>query len=185
MRKIVAHTILTLDGAAHFDAVADIIGELRGTPEVLDPFFTRCAQEDAMLLGRVTYEEWAQDWPTSDFAAFADHINSVEKYVASTTLTEAPWGDFPPATVLTGDLTSAVAELKVRDGANIGIHGSPTLTEHLLHAGLVDELRLEIYPVVAGSGARLFGGDQPSLRLRLIDARTTSNGVLIASYGRS
>jgi len=73
----------------------------------------------------------------------------------------------------------------VRDGANVGIHGSPTLIEHLLHAGLVDELRLEIYPIVAGAGARLFDGDQPSLRLRLIDTRTTLNGYLIASHRRS
>ena len=183
MRKLVSHVIVTLDGAANFDAVVETIGELRDTPEVLDLFLSRCAQEDAMLLGRVTYQEWADYWPTSDFKSYADHINSVPKYVASSTLEAAPWGAHEPATVMNGDLFEAVRALKEQPGGNIGVHGSPTLTESLLQADLVDELRLEIYPVVAGTGERLFHPAPRSKRLRLLDTMATSNGVLIASYG--
>jgi len=83
VRKVVSHTILTLDGVAVFDAVADTIVELRNTEEVLDDFFGKVADEDAMLLGRVTYEEWAGYWPTSASEPFASHINNVPKYVIS------------------------------------------------------------------------------------------------------
>jgi len=182
VRRLVGHAIVTLDGAANFDAVADTIGELRDTPEVLDLFLARCAEEDAMLLGRITYQEWADYWPTSDFKSYADHINSVAKYVVSSTLDSAPWGAHEPASVISGDLAEAVASLKSQPGGTIGVHGSPSLTESLLHAGLLDELRLEIYPVVAGVGARLLNPGRSSKRMHLSDCTATSNGVLIVSY---
>ena len=86
MRKIVSHLILTLDGVAVFDAVVDTIAKLRDTEEVLSDFFARVAEEDAMLLGRVTYQEWADYWPTSAVEPFASHINRVPKYVVSNSL---------------------------------------------------------------------------------------------------
>ena len=135
-----------------------------------------------MLLGRTTYEEWAQYWPTSRVQPFADHINRVPKYVASRTLTSAPWGDRPEASVLAAAVTESVRRAKAQPGGTNGVHCSPTLLESLLHEQLLDELRLEIYPVIAGTGGRLFHDGRPSQRLRLMESTVTSNGVAILSY---
>jgi dihydrofolate reductase len=182
MRKVVAHLIMTLDGVVQFDVVADTIVKLRDTEEVLGDFFPKVAEEDAMLLGRVTYQQWADYWPTSTVEPFASHINNVPKYVASRTLTSVPWGTRANATLISGNLGDAVTALKRQPGNNIGIHGSPTLVEAMLRSDLLDELRLEIYPVIAGSGSRLFGDGRPSQLLRLADSRITSNGVAILTY---
>lgn len=182
MRTIVSHLILTLDGVAKFDAVADTIVKLRDTEEVLSDFFSKVANEDAMLLGRVTYQEWADYWPTSTLEPFASHINSVPKHVVSRTLDSVPWGTRGNATLIKGSLVDAVAALKRQPGKNIGIHGSPTLAEALLQADLLDELRLEIYPVVAGSGARLFQDGRAIKHLQLANTKITSNGVAILTY---
>jgi dihydrofolate reductase len=184
MRKVVSHTILTLDGAAVFDAVVETIVELRNTDEVLADFNSKVAEEDAMLLGRVTYQEWADYWPTSKTEPFASHINGVPKYVVSRSLDAVPWGTTDNATLLGGDLAEAVTELKGQPGRNIGVHGSPTLVEGLLQADLLDEMRLEIYPVVAGTGARLFKEGNAPKRLRLVDSKVTGNGVAILTYER-
>ena len=183
MRRLVAHNFITLDGVAVPDAVIDTIAELRDVDEVLTPFFARMAEEDAMLLGRVTYQEWADHWPQISDQPFADHINSVPKYVVSTTLEQAPWGTGPDATLIGGDIDEEITRLKQEAGGPIGLHGSPTLVESLVHEDLIDELRLEIFPVVAGRGARLFRDGAASKRLRLLASHTTSNGVIIASYG--
>jgi dihydrofolate reductase len=182
MRKLVSHLILTLDGVAVFDTVADMVVKLRDTEEVLSDFFAKVAEEDAMLLGRTTYQEWADYWPSSKVEPFASHINNVPKYVVSNTLQATPWGADGKATLLKGDLAETVAALKRQPGKNIGVHGSPTLVEALLHAGLLDELRLEIYPVVAGCGARLFGEERPIKQLQLSVSKITNNGVAILTY---
>lgn len=182
MRKAIAHLIITLDGVAKFDVVADAIVKLRDTEEVLADFFAKVADEDAMLLGRVTYQEWAGYWPTSTVEPFAGHINNVPKYVVSQSLDSAPWETGGDATLISGDLAEAVASLKQQSGKNIGIHGSPTLVEAMLHADLLDELRLEIYPVVAGSGSRLFQDGRPIKQMQLADSKITSNGVAILTY---
>ncbi len=182
MRRVVAHLIMTLDGVVKFDVVVDTIVKLRDTEEVLADFFARVAQEDAMLLGRVTYQAWADYWPTSTNEPFASHINNVPKYVVSETLYSAPWGTQENATLLRGNLADAIATLKQQPGKNIGIHGSPTLVEAMLQADLVDELRLEIYPVVAGTGARLFHDGRAIKQLQLADSTITSNGVVIVTY---
>lgn len=182
MRKVIAHLIITLDGVVKFDVVADAIVKLRDTEEVLADFFAKVADEDAMLLGRVTYQEWAGYWPTSTVEPFASHINNVPKYVVSQSLDSAPWETGGDATLISGDLAEAVASLKQQSGKNIGIHGSPTLVEAMLHADLLDELRLEIYPVVAGSGSRLFQDGRPIKQMQLADSKITSNGVAILTY---
>jgi dihydrofolate reductase len=162
MRKVVSHTILTLDGAAVFDAVVETIVELRDTDEVLADFNSKVAEEDAMLLGRVTYQEWADYWPTSKTEPFASHINGVPKYVVSRSLDAVPWGTTHNATLLGSDLAEAVTELKGQPGRNIGVHGSPTLVEGLLHADLLDEIRLEIYPRGRGHGRAPVQGGEPA-----------------------
>jgi dihydrofolate reductase len=184
MRKTVSHTFVTLDGVGAPDAVIDTIVELRDTNEVLDDFFGKMREEDALLMGRVTYEEWADHWPASTDQPFADHINGVPKYVVSRTLQSAPWGEHAPATVLGGDLTEDIAELKRGPGGKIGVHGSPTLVEALLHADLLDEMRLEVYPVIAGTGRRLFNDGRAPKRLRLAESQVTSGGVAILTYKR-
>jgi len=182
MRPLVTHNFVTLDGVAVPDAVIDVIAELRDVEEVLTPFFARVAEEKAMLLGRVTYQEWADHWPGISGQRFADHINSVPKYVVSTTLERAPWGSGPDATVISGDIVEAITRLKEEPGGPIGVHGSPTLVEALVQADLVDEIRIETYPVVAGTGARLFNDHKGIKRLRLLSSHTSSNGVIIAAY---
>jgi len=182
MRKVVAHLIITLDGVVKFDAVVDTIMKLRDTEEVLGDFFPKVAKEDAMLLGRITYQEWADYWPTSTDEPFASHINSVPKHVVSQTLNAVPWGTRNNAVLVKGNLADAITALKRQPGKNIGVHGSPTLAESLLQAGLLDELRLEIYPVVAGIGARLFHDGRAIKHLQLADSKITKNGVAILTY---
>lgn len=182
LRKVISHLIMTLDGVVVFDAVVDTIMKQRDTDEVLGDFFPKVAQEDAMLLGRVTYQEWAGYWPNSNVEPFASHINRVPKYVVSKTLEAVPWGTSGNATLLKGNLVEAIAKLKQKPGKNIGVHGSPTLVEALLQADMLDELRLEIYPVVAGRGARLFHDGRAIKQLQLADSKITSNGVAILTY---
>lgn len=182
MRTVIAHLIMTLDGVVKFEAVIDKIMELRDRKEVLPDFFAKVAEEDALLLGRVTYQEWKDYWPTSTNEPFASHINGAPKYVASTSLTAVPWGTRDNATLLQGDLADAVTALKRAPGKNIGVHGSPSLVESLLQADVLDLLRLEVYPVIAGTGARLFKQAPGPRRLDLIDSKTTTNGVVILTY---
>jgi dihydrofolate reductase len=182
MRKIISHLIISLDGVAKLDAIGDLIKELRNREEVLSDFFGKVAEEDAMILGRKTYQEWANYWPTSSYKPFASHVNVVPKYVASKTLDSVPWGSFDDAHLLQGDLPEAVAALKRQPGKNIGVHGSPTLVGAMLQQNLIDELRLEIYPVIAGSGPRLFQDRGEPKLLALVDSKVTSNGVAILTY---
>ncbi len=182
MRKLISHLIITLDWVVVLDPVAETIRKLRDGQEIYQDFFSRVAEEDAMLLGRVTYQQWAKYWPTSKVEPFASHINTVPKYVASRTLQSAPWGPGGSATLLKGNLKDAITNLKRLPGRNIGVHGSPTLVESLIESGVLDELRLEIYPVTAGSGARLFQGHRGVRHFQLAGSKTTPNGVVILSY---
>jgi len=138
--------------------------------------------EDAMLLGRTTYQEWEPYWPTATIEPFASHINRVPKVVVSTTLEEVKWGDRNNATLVKGSLAEAIAELKQQPGKDIGVHGSPTLIESLLQNDLLDELRLAVYPVVAGSGKRLFKDGSALKRLKLADSKTTATGVSVLTH---
>ena len=182
MRKLVSHLLLTLDGIAVFNtAVVGEIMRLRDD-EVEADFFGHLADEDTMLLGRVTYVEWAGFWPTCAIEPFASHINEVPKYVASSTLSSVPWGNKSNASLLQGDLAIAVPKLKAMSGKNIGVHRSPRLVEFLLHANLLDELRLEIYPVIAGTGARFFGTGRAVKPMELVRSKVAKNGVAILTY---
>jgi dihydrofolate reductase len=135
---------------------------------------------DALLLGRVTYEGFAEAWPPRD-GEFADKFNSMPKYVVSSTLEEPAWNN---STVLEGDLTEAVADVREKHDGDIVVHGSAQLVQALLEQGLVDELRLMVYPVVLGSGKRLFGETTDKVPLRLVDSKTVGDGVAILVYQR-
>jgi dihydrofolate reductase len=133
---------------------------------------------EALLLGRVTYEGFAAAWPSME-GEFADKFNGMPKYVVSTSLQEAGWSN---STVLRGDVVEEVAKLRRQPGGDIVVHGSAQLVQTLLEHGLVDELRLMVFPVVLGSGKRLFGETSDKQRLRLTDSRTVGDGISILIY---
>ncbi|MER7519882.1 dihydrofolate reductase family protein [Streptomyces sp. NPDC126499] len=144
----------------------------------VDEVFARPA---AFLLGRRTYEIFASYWPhqTDSDDRVASTLNSLPKYVVSTTLTS---GDWPTTTVLRGDAADAVAALKQRVDGEIQMHGSGGLAQTLLAHGLIDRLHLLVFPVVLGAGRRLFPEGATPSAFRLLDARTTAAGVSIHTY---
>jgi dihydrofolate reductase len=135
--------------------------------------------QDAVLLGRVTYQEWAPYWPTATDEPFASYINATPKYVVSTTLDRVEWQN---STLIRGNLADALATLKRQPGKAIGVAGSPTLVRSLLDGELLDELKLMVHPVIAGRGKRLFADGGDLKRLKLVDATTTRTGVVIVTY---
>ena len=135
---------------------------------------------DAMLLGRVTYEGFAEAWPERD-GEFADRFNSMPKYVFSSTLRDPTWTN---TTVVDGDLSSAVGKVRDRHDGDIVVHGSARLVQGLVAGDLVDELRLMVFPVVLGAGKRLFGDTDDKKPLRLADSRVVGDGVAILTYQR-
>ena len=132
----------------------------------------------ALLLGRKTYEGFADAWPSRE-GEFADKFNSMPKYVVSSTLKDPEWTN---STVLSGDLATEVSRLKEEVDGDIVVHGSAQLAQALVEEGLVDELRLMVFPVVLGSGKRLFGETSDKKPLRLSDSRTVGDGVAILIY---
>jgi dihydrofolate reductase len=135
-------------------------------------------EADALLLGRVTYEGFAAAWPSRD-GEFADKFNNMPKYVVSSTLAAPEWNN---STVLKGDVVEEVSKLRQGPGGDIVVHGSGRLAQTLLENGLVDELRLMVFPVVLGSGKRLFGETSDKRKLRLADSKTVGDGVSILVY---
>jgi dihydrofolate reductase len=135
-------------------------------------------QADALLLGRRTYEAFAQAWPqiTDPDDPFTASMNGLPKYVASSTLTEAAWA---PGTILRGDVPRQVAQLKEVPGRELQVHGSARLAQSLLAAGLIDEVRLVITPTVLGQGRRLFPDSGPPTGARVVSHRTTPGGLTI------
>lgn len=174
MRKVVAFEFLSLDGVAEgpdrfvtdWDDVVDVSGA------------TLIATQDAVILGRRSYDEWVEFWPDSEIEPFATFINGVAKYVATSAPLEREWAN---TTVIDGDLVEFVRDLKDRPGGDIGVHASISVAQTLLTAGVVDELRLAIAPVIAGSGRRLLDG-LPSIRLELIRSVTSPSGHLLVDY---
>jgi dihydrofolate reductase len=136
---------------------------------------------DALLLGRVTYEGFAQAWPgrTSEDDPGADFMNNVKKYVVSRTLSQVDWNN---STLLKGDVADSVRELKESGDGEIAMSGSSTLVRSLLELKLLDELNLLVYPVIVGRGKRLAEGDGDHLPLQLIKSTTFDNGVIHQLY---
>jgi dihydrofolate reductase len=136
----------------------------------------------AQLLGRTTYEGFAAAWPErEDDVGFADHMNSMPKYVFSNTLEDPSWNN---TTVLSGDFAAEVGKIKDEVDGVILVAGSAALVQGLIDNDLVDELRLMVFPVVLGSGKRLFG-DSGKKPLQLADAKTVGAGVQILTYRRA
>jgi dihydrofolate reductase len=133
---------------------------------------------DALLLGHKTYEGFAAAWPSRE-GEFADKFNNMPKYVVSSTLKDPEWTN---STVLDGDLAEEVAKLRQDVDGDIVVHGSAQLVQALVDHGLVDELRLMVFPVVLGAGKRLFGETSDKRRLKLSDSKTVGDGVQILTY---
>ena len=174
MRKVVAYELLSLDGVAeHPD---EFVTEF---DEVMRENLGRViATQDAVLLGRRTYDEWAEFWPTSEYEPFASFINGVDKFVVTATTPGLAWAN---TTVVDGSLPEFITELKQRSGGDIGVHGSIALTQSLLEGGLVDELRLVIAPAVQMRGRKLFDRGL-SGRLTLIRHVASPSGYLLLDF---
>ncbi|WP_405800626.1 dihydrofolate reductase family protein [Streptomyces sp. NBC_01506] len=174
-RKIVAGLFMSLDGVVeapetwHFPYVDEEMGEAVESMH---------AAADTLLLGRTTYESFAAVWP-DQVGALADKLNDIRKLVASTTLAKTEWTN---TSLIDGDVIEAVAGLKRQPGKAIHLSGSLTLTRALLHAGLVDELRLLVHPIVLGSGRRLFPEGATSMPVELVRSATFSTGVVDLTY---
>jgi dihydrofolate reductase len=149
----------------------EVMGEVMGK---------RMAQPGSLLLGRRTYESFYEFWPKQTDNPFTQVLNNVQKFVASTTLSEPlPWSN---STLLQDDAGEAVAKLKDQSDTDIGVLGSGGLIQILREHDLVDEYVLMIHPLVLGTGRRLFADSSPLATLRLVDSVTTTKGVVIATY---
>ena len=135
----------------------------------------------ALLLGRRTYEGFAAAWPERE-GAFADKFNTMPKYVVSSTLRAPEWTN---STVLSGDLVAEITKLTEEQDGDIVVHGSAQLVQSLIDNDLVDELRLMVFPVVLGTGKRLFGDPGDKKTLKLVDSKVVGDGVVILTYGRA
>jgi dihydrofolate reductase len=192
MRKLIANEWMTLDGVVQSPSYADEDvsgGFTHGGwhARYFDDLSMNWVMENVRgaggyLLGRGTYEIFAAHWAKApdEQQMLAEPLNTLPKYVASTTLDE-PLG-WQNSRLLRGDLGAAVRALKAEEGKNLHVIGSPGLVQSLVVLGLVDELRLMIDPVVAGGGKRLFRDDGALRRLRLADSQVTSTGAIIATY---
>lgn len=179
MRKVISGLFISLDGVTespdqwqfdHFDE------------DMLAVMSSHIAAEDTVLLGRVTYQDWASYWPTATDEPYASHINTTPKYVVSTTLDSVAWGSFDNVKLVKGNLAEEISKLKQQPGRNIGVAGSPTLVRSLLQNNLLDELTLMIHPVIVGHGKRLFANGGELKRLKLVDSKMTRTGVALLSY---
>jgi dihydrofolate reductase len=173
VRKVIVYELLSLDG------VAEAPQTFFRWDEVVDKKLDGdIAKQDAVIIGRRTYAEWGAFWPSADFEPFAGFINGVTKYVATSTPLDGTWAN---STAIEGDLVDFVRGLKEQPGGDICVHASLSVAQTLLAAGLVDELRLVIGPLIVGRGRRLLDG-LPALNLETIRSETSPNGNLIVDY---
>jgi dihydrofolate reductase len=174
MRKVVVYELVSLDGVAE-----DPDGFFADWDDAMEANLAAViAAQDAVILGRRSYNEWADFWPGSEIEPFATFINGVAKYVMTSAPLDREWAN---ASVVDGGLVEFVRDLKKGPGGDIGVHASISVAQTLLAADVVDELRLVIAPRIAGSGRRLLDG-LPSLRLETIRGTTSPTGYLLVDY---
>jgi len=183
MAKLIVTEFVTLDGVMeapggepshpHSGWVADFMDDEAGKFK-----FDEVLEAGSHLLGRVTYESFAGAWPQRE-GPFAERINSMPKYVATTTLKELEWNN---SSVIEGDVAAGVAKLKEEETEPLLVAGSRTLVQTLLANDLVDELRLMVFPVVLGSGDRLFPDSPDKTTLELAESHTLASGVQVNTY---
>lgn len=175
MRKIVVSEFVSLDGVAEDPHRFPVDWD----DDVMDAHGAAAIEtQDAVILGRCSYDEWAPFWPESTIEPFATFINEVAKFVVTSSPLDLEWAN---TRVVEGDLIEFVRELKHQPGGDIGVHASISVVQALLAAGVIDELRLAILPAIAGSGRRLLDG-LPALRLETIREVTSPTGKLLVDY---
>ena len=175
MRKIVVYELLSLDGVAE-----DPDSFLADWDDAMDANLAAViATQDAVILGRRSYDEWVGFWPSSEIEPFASFINTVPKYVATSAPLDPEWANASAIDV--GGLVDFVRDLKNRPGGDIGVHASILVAQALLAADVVDELRLVIAPRIAGRGRRLLDG-LPSIQLEPIRSEISPTGYLLVDY---
>ena len=174
MRKVVLYELLSLDGVAERPAsfFLDFDHVMRENLQRV------IADQDIVLLGRRTYDEWAEDWPGSDIEPFASFINKVRKYVVTSGQLVKPWAN---SAVAGAPLRDFVSELKSQEGGDIGVHGSLSLARALLEEGLVDELRLVVAPAIAATSGKLYDGLPPQ-RFQLTRNVSSPAGYLLLDF---
>src|SRR5215204_3888620 len=179
MRKLVATELVSMDGVM---GSPEEWAFSYSNDEMAEANASGMAAADAMLLGRVTYEEFASYWPYQNSAdqPFTDYLNDTPKYVVSRTLQEPL--EWQNSTLIKENVAEEINRLKQQPGKDIGIVGSATLVRSLLADNLLDELRLMVHPVVLGGGKRLFEGDSSRKTLELVDSETFGTGVLYLTY---
>jgi dihydrofolate reductase len=184
MGKIVISENVSLDGVIQ-DPAGDEgftrggwVGRIAALPELAKVTLDEALGTEALLLGRRSYEWFAARWPSRS-GELADRLNSLPKYVVSSTLEDPAWNN---STVLRGDVVDTVSRLKQQISGEINVPGSFRLVHTLIEHDLVDELRLKIFPVVLGAGERLFGETSDKKPMRLVDTRTIGAGVAILTY---
>lgn len=185
MRKVIVSEFLTLDGVMEDPGGAE--GFEHGGwsfqfwhEEIAKFKFDELFASDALLLGRVTYQGFAAAWPSmTDEEGFANRMNSLPKFVVSTTLQEVGWNN---SSLIKANIVEEISKLKQQSGQNILISGSGKLVQTLMQHNLIDEYRLLVYPVVLGSGKRLFKEGSNKTILKLAATKTFSSGVVALSY---
>ena len=183
MRTLIVTEFISLDGVVESPGGAETSHPhggwttAYGTPEEFAYKLQETLDAESMLLGRITYQGFAAVWPTMQ-DVFADKMNSMPKHVVTNTLTDLEWN----ATPLSGDVATAVTELKLEDGGPILVHGSATLVRFLLAQRLVEELHLMVFPVAIGGGLRMFPEDRAKLEFELTDLARYESGVLLQVY---
>jgi dihydrofolate reductase len=189
MRPLIVNTFMSLDGVMQSPGgpEEDPTGGFTlggwAAPYFDEEMIERIAASGPyeLLLGRGTYEIFAAHWPY-DEGPIADQLNGTRKHVASTTLERAGWSN---SVLIEGDVAAYVTEIKRQDGPEIQVHGSPGLIQTLLEHDLIDELRMWVFPLVLGSGKRLFGDGARPAALELVDSRVTKTGVTVNVYRRA
>ncbi len=178
MRKVVAFLFISLDGVVEAPNVWQ--GDL--DEDMVEDMTIQIALQNTAIMGRMTYLQWFQYWPTSDHEPFASFINQSPKYIVSTSLQTVEWGKWKNATLIQGNLSEQLGRLKQQPGKNIGVWGSPGLVQYLMQLDLLDELHLWLHPVLAGKGGRLFREGEALKRLKLASSKTTRTGILLLTY---
>ena len=185
MRKVIVSEYVTLDGVMEDPGGGE--GTKHGgwsfqfwSEEAAKFKFDELFASDVLLLGRVTYQGFARAWPAMiDEQGFADRMNSLPKFVVSTTLEKLEWNN---SKLIKGNIAEEVSKLKQQPGRDIAISGSGELVHTLLQHDLIDELNLLVYPVVLSSGKRLFKDETDMKVLKLVDTKTFSSGIVVLSY---
>jgi dihydrofolate reductase len=175
MRDVVLYTLLSLDGVA--EEPGDWMFE--ADEEVFSNLADVIRSQDDIVLGRGTYDYWADYWPTADVQPFADFVNSTTKHVFTSGVPGSSW---PQTTIVRDELKPYVTRLKEGSGGDVGVHGSIRLAQSLLADELIDRLELVIVPALAGSGRRLFADGTDVRRLTLTKSTTSASGCVFLGY---